>query len=120
VTSRALRRTGALVALTLLLASCAAASNDLAGAGTDLPGFWLGLWHGLISPVTFIVSLFRDDVGIYAVRNSGGWYDFGFLFGASVVFSSVGRTGSNAVPRRARPPVRGSSRGTSRGASGGH
>jgi hypothetical protein len=102
------------VALTLLLASCAAASNDLA-AGIDPPGFWLGLWHGLISPVTFIVSLFRGDVGIYAVRNSGAWYDFGFLFGASVVFSSVGRTGRNAVPRRARPPTEGTAHGSSGG-----
>jgi hypothetical protein len=114
VTSRALRTAAAVVVLAMLLASCAAAGNSLAGSGTELPGFWQGLWHGLISPVTFIVSLFRDDVGIYAVRNSGGWYDFGFLFGASVVFSSIGRTGSNAVPRRARPPASGTSaRGTS-------
>ena len=99
-------------ALVLLLASCAAAGNDLAGAGKDLPGFWLGLWHGVISPVTFIVSLFRDDVGIYAVRNSGGWYDFGFLFGASVVFSTVGRSGNYAgrdSRSRVRRPARGSS-----------
>jgi hypothetical protein len=108
VSSRA-RRSAALAGLCLLLASCAAAGNDLAGAGSDLPGFWQGLWHGVISPVTFIVSLFRDDVGIYAVRNSGAWYDFGFLFGASVFFSSIGRSGSYAGPGRTRRPARRSS-----------
>ena len=97
-------------AVVLVLASCAAAGNDLAGAGGDVPGFWLGLWHGVISPVTFIVSLFRDDVGIYAVRNSGGWYDFGFLVGASVVFSSLGRSGSYAGPGRVQRVGRSSGR----------
>jgi hypothetical protein len=107
VTRRA-TRLGLGAALVLLLASCAAAANDLAGVGRDLPGFWLGLWHGVISPVTFIVSLFRDDVGIYAVRNSGAWSDFGFLFGASIVFSGLGRSGSYAGPGRVRRSTRGS------------
>ncbi len=46
-----------------------------------LPGFWLGLWHGLISPVTFFISLFSRTVEIYAFPNGGGWYDFGFMLG---------------------------------------
>jgi len=41
----------------------------------------MGLWQGLISPLTFIVSLFTDDVSIYEVHNNGGWYDFGFILG---------------------------------------
>ncbi len=40
------------------------------------------MWHGLILPVTFVVSLFAEDVSIYEVHNSGHWYDFGFLLGA--------------------------------------
>lgn len=38
-----------------LLAGCAATGNELARSSSDA-GFWLGLWHGFISPVTFIVS----------------------------------------------------------------
>ncbi len=45
-------------------------------------GFWLGLWHGIIVPVTFIISLFRDDTTIYAAFNTGGWYNFGFILGS--------------------------------------
>lgn len=49
-------------------------------------GFWLGLWHGLIAPITFIVSLFKEDVGVYEVHNNGKWYTFGFLLGLMIVF----------------------------------
>ena len=87
-------------AVLLVLAACAASGNESAGTASGQPGFWAGLWHGLISPVTFIVSLFRDDVGIYEVRNSGGWYDFGFMLGVSIAFGSTGRAGAGSSRRR--------------------
>jgi len=83
----------------LVLASCAPASAEVANT-VRTPGFWLGLWHGLITPVTFIVSLFNDEVGIYAVRNSGGWYDAGFMIGVSTVVSSTARGGRGASGSR--------------------
>ena len=46
------------------------------------------LWQGFIAPITFLVSLFNDSVGIYEVHNNGGWYDFGFLIGVSIFFSA--------------------------------
>jgi hypothetical protein len=48
-------------------------------------GFWAGVWHGLICPITFIVSLFNAKVRIYEANNRGRLYDFGFLIGASCV-----------------------------------
>ena len=45
-------------------------------------GFLFGLVHGFITPVSFISSLFMDDVSIYAVNNTGGFYDLGFLLGS--------------------------------------
>ncbi len=50
-------------------------------------GFWMGLWHGLISPITFIVSLFSKNVRLYEVHNTGGWYNFGFVLGAGLFLS---------------------------------
>ena len=61
-------------------------------AASATPGFWLGLWHGFIFPVAFIVSLFMPDVAIYAVPNNGGWYDFGYFVG--IVFLGVGARSS--------------------------
>src|SRR5258707_8339492 len=43
--------------------------------GAAPAGFWAGLWHGMISPITFIVSLFTPCVRIYETRNRGRWYD---------------------------------------------
>jgi hypothetical protein len=49
-------------------------------------GFWAGVWHGMIMPITFLVSLFNEGVGIYETHNAGKPYDFGFLLGASMAF----------------------------------
>jgi hypothetical protein len=88
-----------LVVGALLLAGCAAGPNDVATVGsTQLAGFWLGLWHGLISPITFLVSLFNDHVNIYEVHNNGGWYNFGFMIGVSAIFGG----GPGSAARRSR------------------
>jgi hypothetical protein len=51
-------------------------------------GFWGGLWHGFISPWSFIGSLIWDDIAMYALNNNGGWYDFGFVLGSGILFGS--------------------------------
>ncbi|WP_432546979.1 hypothetical protein [Kineococcus sp. SYSU DK004] len=92
----------ALALAAVALTACAAGPNPAAGTGADPAGFWLGLWHGLICPVTFLVSLFTDDVTVYEVRNGGGWYDLGFLLGASVVLGGSGAGGGRARRRGGR------------------
>ncbi len=57
-------------------------------------GFIGGLWHGIIAPFSFVCSLFLDDVAMYAVNNSGGWYDFGFVIGAGILFGGGGKASS--------------------------
>ena len=49
------------VLLALLLASCAATQPPTIPL-IDAPGFWKGLWHGFIAPVTFIISLFSGGI----------------------------------------------------------
>lgn len=56
-----------LALLVVLLAACAPGFNEhvhTANAAGEVAGFWRGLWHGIIVPVTFIVSLFNDRVQI--------------------------------------------------------
>ena len=75
--------------LAVIAAACAAGVNPAAGtpaANGDVAGFFPGLWHGFISPITFIISLFTDTVNVYEVHNSGNWYDFGFVLGAGILF----------------------------------
>ena len=82
------------LALVLVLSGCAAGANPAAGHGDA--GFWLGLWQGLILPITFVVSLFTDDVTIYEVANNGNWYDFGFVLGAVCSLSGSGGAASRS------------------------
>jgi hypothetical protein len=89
----------AIVGAALLLSSCAAGPNPAAGTGEDPAGFWLGLWHGIILPVTFVISLFTNDVSVYEAANNGNWYDFGFFLGVLV---SLGGSGGGAGARAKR------------------
>ena len=52
-------------------------------------GFWHGIWHGMILPISWIFSLFIENVSIYAIYNNGGWYDFGFILGCGALSSST-------------------------------
>lgn len=81
---------GLVVVGMLVLAACAAGPNPQSGGAGESAGFWLGLWQGLILPITFVISLFTDTVNIYEVKNDGNWYDFGFVLGVILVFSGGG------------------------------
>jgi hypothetical protein len=88
----------ALVALLLVggfvLAACAAGPNNVARVNAPhIAGFWQGLWHGIILPIAFLISLFNHNVNVYDVHNSGNWYNFGFVLGASIVFGGGSRAG---------------------------
>ncbi len=84
----------------LVLTACAAGPNELASVPREdgsLPGFWLGAWHGLIFPFTFIISLFTNAIHFYEVHNDGLWYNVGFFLGAAV---SLGGSSGSAARRR--------------------
>jgi hypothetical protein len=94
---------GLLLLVVFVMAGCAPGMNELVSprtATSNTAGFWLGLWHGVISPVTFIISLFTRSVGMYEVHNNGGWYNFGFLLGLSIILGGGGAGG--AARRRSR------------------
>jgi hypothetical protein len=85
-----------LILLSLLLfSSCAEVQHIEACKTGHISGFWGGLWHGIIAPFSFVISLFRDDVAVWAVNNNGGWYSFGFLLGVG----SLGLGGGKASRR---------------------
>lgn len=74
-----------LVAFVLVFGSCTASQPRPGSLPSiePIPGFWKGFWHGFIAPISFVVSLFSNDVRVYAFPNSGRWYDFGFMLGIS-------------------------------------
>jgi hypothetical protein len=65
-----------LTLLTLLTSGC------IPGDGTSMPGnpdgFFWGIWHGWIAPVSLVWGLFNESIRVYEAVNSGWWYDVGF------------------------------------------
>jgi len=86
-----------LVAIALLSLTACAATQQADAVAPGAPGFLLGLWHGFIFPVAWVVSLFAPNVAVYAVPNNGGWYDFGYFLG--IVVFGVGARKSHVVYR---------------------
>lgn len=95
-----------LAAVTLALVimmGCAPGPNQLVNSPDEegeVAGFWKGLWHGIIAPITFIVSLFSDNVHPYEVHNSGNWYNLGFLLGMVIIFGGGGGGACSRSQRR--------------------
>lgn len=64
-----------ILVLAMSLTSCFPGDKDI----DDEPaGFFWGILHGWIAPLSLILSFFKDSIRIYEVVNSGFWYDFGF------------------------------------------
>jgi len=75
-----------IVIVALFFMSCAPGNdewNPAINPGNEA-GFWAGMWHGAIIIVTFIVSLFTNDVGLYEVNNTGWPYNLGFIIGLNI------------------------------------
>lgn len=65
-----------MIMLLLLLTSCA--PGDGTNTADHPAGFFWGIWHGWIAPITLIISIFNKNIGIYEVNNVGFWYNFGY------------------------------------------
>jgi hypothetical protein len=87
------------LALLLLLAACARQAPDAVQHAATTPGFWWGVWHGFVFPFAWIGSLFDPKIAVYAVPNNGGWYDFGFFVGVTVLGGGSHFSGKKARRR---------------------
>lgn len=76
-------RTARLVVVALGLVVFTACAGPNIAAEASGAGFWRGVAHGAIAPVSFVISLFRDEVSLYEIKNNGGFYDAGFMLGIS-------------------------------------
>jgi hypothetical protein len=63
---------------------------NTADAHGRVAGILLGIWHGIISPVTLVISSFNQGMQMYEVYNDGNQYNLGFLIGVAIVFILLG------------------------------
>ncbi len=68
--------------IALLLLTLATLSSCIPGDGTstatDPDGFFWGVWHGWIAPISLVWGVFESNIRVYEPVNSGWWYDFGY------------------------------------------
>ena len=74
--------------LVVMLSSCAPGSGEY--GDNNEAGFFSGVWHGWIAPVTLIVQIFDEDIRVYEPSNTGWFYDFGFYIAVISGFGSIG------------------------------
>jgi len=73
--------------LVLLITSCMPGGGEY---GTKhLAGFFTGVWHGWIAPVSIIIGFFDANVRVYEINNTGWWYDFGFYIAIISGFGGI-------------------------------
>jgi len=80
----------------VLLASCL--PGDGRNSGAKPAGFFMGVWHGIVAPVSLIIQLFKPSIRLYEVNNTGFWYDLGFW----LALASGTGGGTAAASRRSR------------------
>ena len=81
----------------LLLAGC------VPGGGTydrmSPAGFFSGIWHGWIAPVSLILGIFDKSIRIYEPNNVGWLYDLGFYIAIIGGFGGINLTRSRLKQR---------------------
>ncbi len=63
---------------------------DRPGVRGTVAGILLGLWHGIISPITLVMSFLNPAVQMYEVHNDGAPYNLGFLLGIIILVAVLG------------------------------
>ena len=76
-----------LIIMLMILTGCAPGSG--ASTAEDPAGFFTGIWHGWIAPISLIWGLFNDTIRVYEPLNTGWWYDFGFYIAIIGGFGSI-------------------------------
>ncbi len=66
----------------ILMTSCAANEPVDECLTGQTYGFLWGIWHGIIAPISLVISLFDEEVVMFAVNNTGFFYGLGFLIGS--------------------------------------
>lgn len=81
------------VLISLMIILLLTMSGCVPGDGTytaEKPaGFFWGIWHGWVAPISLIIGLFNDSIRIYEINNTGWFYDLGFYIAVISGFGGI-------------------------------
>jgi hypothetical protein len=79
------------IAILILIVSILSGCFPGDGRGTvDNPvGFISGIWHGWIAPFSLILGIFKGNIRVYEMYNTGWWYDLGFYMAIISGFGGI-------------------------------
>lgn len=86
-----------LAALLLVLSLSSCLPGDGKNTQERPAGFFTGVWHGWVAPISLIGGIFNKELRVYEVNNTGWWYDLGFYmaiisgFGGLALSRKAGR-----------------------------
>ncbi len=72
------RRLLCILLLTVLMLQSGCLPGDGKHTVEKPAGFFWGIWHGWLAPVSLIWGIFNSDIRVYEPLNTGWWYDVGF------------------------------------------
>lgn len=52
-------------------------------------GFFWGIWHGWVAPLSLIIGFFNREIKVYEINNTGWWYDLGFYIAVISGFGGI-------------------------------
>ncbi len=67
-----------IISLIVLFSLTACVPGDGSYTLSNPAGFFWGIWHGWIAPISLILGLFNKNIQIYEIYNTGWFYDLGF------------------------------------------
>ena len=67
-----------MIIIILLVTLSACAPGTGANTAENPAGFFSGVWHGWIAPISLIWGIFNKSIRVYEPYNTGWFYDFGF------------------------------------------
>ncbi|NLN40401.1 MAG: hypothetical protein GX160_00105 [Clostridiales bacterium] len=76
-----------IVFMVMILAGCV--PGDGRNTEQRPAGFFWGIWHGWMAPISLIIGIFDSKIRIYEVYNNGWTYDFGYYIAIISGFGSI-------------------------------
>ncbi|REE84428.1 hypothetical protein A8990_115106 [Paenibacillus taihuensis] len=76
-----------LLAITMTLTSCV--PGDGVNTASRPAGFFWGIWHGWVAPISLIIGIFKHHIRVYEIHNIGWWYDAGFYIAVISGFGGI-------------------------------